>query len=178
MAPNKIGLSVWLGSITLFWALHPLLLSHARGVLVLSVVTATLALLGWLTGLSLLVIWSAGLGLCNLTLALVLTSYPPNLWAGLSAGITLYALVDGSHRFTYLRRCWLAPGVIAAILGTFVRISGLTFVAGIMLGLLIVSLEYQPVDASTIKLLTLTGVCMFVGFLAIFLLYTSRWPDG
>ena len=65
----------------------------------------------------------------------------------------------------------------AAILGTFVRISGLTFVAGIMLGLLIVSLEYQPGDASTIKLLTLTGVCMFVGFLAVFLLYTSRWPD-
>jgi hypothetical protein len=177
MAASKIGLHVWLGSITVLWSLQPLLLSHARGVLVLGMVTAMLALLGWLTGWSLLVVWSGGLGLCNLTLALVLTSHPPDLWVGLSAGITLLALLDGSHRLAYLRHCRLTPGVMAALLGTFVRLSGLTLVAGLVLGLLLVPLGQQSAGTTLAGLLTIAGACLFVGSLAAFLLYTSRWPN-
>ena len=74
MAASKIGLAIWLGGVTLLWALQPLLWSHARGVLVLSIVTALLALLAWLIKLPLLITWSGAVGLCNLTLALILTS--------------------------------------------------------------------------------------------------------
>ena len=174
MATSKIGLGIWLGGITALWSLYPLLIMHTRGVLVLGVVTAILALSGWLIGFPLLVIWSGAVGLGNLTLALVLTSHPPNLWTGLSAGITLLALVDGSHRFTYLKHCWRVPRVIATLLGTFVRLSGLTLAIGMLLGLLIVSLGHEPLAASDTGWLILAGACLFAGFLAIFLFYTSR----
>ena len=174
MATDKIGLSLWIGAITLLWSIYPLLFSSARGVLVLSILTAGLALIGWLLGIPLLVIWSAGLGLCNLTLALVLTSYPPNLWAGLSAGLTLLVLVDSSQRMTYLRHCWLAPGVVVTLLKTLVSLSMLTLTVGIVLGALLVLLGQQPLAASATGLLTIAGVCLFVGFLAIFLIYTNR----
>ena len=174
MATDKIGLSLWVGAITLLWSIYPLLFSSARGVLVLSILTAGLALIGWLLGIPLLVIWSAGLGLCNLTLALVLTSYPPNLWAGLSAGLTLLVLVDSSQRMTYLRHCWLAPGVVVTLLKTLVSLSILTLTVGIVLGAALVLLGQQPLTASATGLLTITGVCLFVGFLAIFLIYTNR----
>jgi hypothetical protein len=177
MAANKIGLSIWLGAITGLWSFQPLLLSHTQSVLILSIATAIFALLGWLTGPPLLAIWSGGLGLSNLTLALVLTPHPPNLWVGLSAGITLLALVDGSHRFAYLRHCWLAPGVVAASLGTFVRLSGLTLAAGIVLGLLIASWGHQPGSTSAAGFVAIAGACIFAGSLAAFLLYTSRWSD-
>ncbi|MGQ4808002.1 hypothetical protein NKDENANG_01369 [Candidatus Entotheonellaceae bacterium PAL068K] len=174
MATSKIGLNIWLGSITVLWSLQPLLLSHARGAVILSLLTALLAMLGWLIGVVPLVIWSGALGLCNLTLALMMASHPPSLWTGLGAGITLLALVDGCHRFTYLKRCWLAPGALAALLGTFVRISGLTLAMGMALGLLVIALGHQPVAASATGLVTIAGVCLFVGFLALFLFYTSR----
>jgi hypothetical protein len=174
MATGKIGLSIWLGTLTIIWSLYPLLFSQARGILVFSLLTATLALAGWLTGLSLLVIWSGGLGLCNLTLALVLTAYPPNLWAGLSAGLILLALIDSSYRFTYIKHCWLTPGTVAILLRTFVHISGLTLAVGIVLGALLILLGQQPLAASATSLLTLTGACLFIGFLAAFLLYTDH----
>lgn len=176
MATSKIGLSLWLGAITVIWSLYPLLFAHVRGVLVLSLLTAALALFGWVSGLSLLVIWSGGLGLCNLTLALTLTSYPPNLWVGLSAGLILLALLDGSHRFSYLRHCWLPPGMVTIMLRPFVSISSLTLAVGVILGTLLAPLGRQPLAASATSLLTIIGACMFVGFLAIFLLYTSRQP--
>lgn len=178
MATTKIGWGIWLGGVTLLWAFYPLLFTQARGVLALGALTATLALLGWLTSLQLLVIWSGGLGVCNLTLALVLTSHPPDLWAGLSAGIILLALLDGSQRFTYLRHCWLAPGVVTALLGTFVRLSGLTLAVGLILGLLVIYLSRQPLSAVAPGFLTVVGACVLGGFLAMFLLHTSRSPDG
>ncbi len=173
MAASKIGLGIWLGGVTLLWALQPLLWSHARGVLVLSIVTALLALLAWLFKLPLLITWSGAVGLCNLTLALILTSQPPNLWAGLSAGITLLALMDGSHRFTYLRHCWLAPGVVMALLSPFVLLSGLTLAVGMALSF-IIPLAHQSVGTSAAGFVTITGACLLVGFLALFLLRTSR----
>jgi hypothetical protein len=178
MAATKIGWEIWLGCMVLLWAGYPLLFTQTRGVLVLGVLTALLALLGWLTSLPVLVIWSGGLGLCNLTLALVLTSHPPDLWAGLSAGIMLLALVDGSQRFTYLRHCWLAPGVVTALLGTFVWLSGLTLAMGVLLGLLVISLSQQPPSTVAPGVLTVVGACILGGFLAVFLLHTSRTPDG
>jgi hypothetical protein len=174
MATSKIGLGLWLGAITVIWSLYPLLFSHARGVLIFSVLTAMCALLGWVTGLTSPVVWSASLGLCNLTLALVLTAHPPNLWAGLSAGIVVFALLDGTYRFTYITRCWLAPGVVATLLSPFVTISAVTMAVGMLLGLLLVALGQQPLVSSATGLLTVTGACLFVGFLAVFLLRTSR----
>jgi hypothetical protein len=178
MATTKIGWGLWLGGMALFWALYPLLFTQARGVLVLAAITALLALLGWLASLQFLVVWSGGLGLCNLTLALVLTSHPPDLWTGLSAGIILLALVDGSHRFTYVRHCWLAPGVVTNLLGTFGRLSGLSLAVGLLLGVLVLSVGQSPLSAAAPGLLTVMGACLLGGFLALFLLHTSRWPDG
>jgi hypothetical protein len=177
MVASKTGLACWLGAITLVWSLHPLLFSQARGVVMLIMITAGLALLGWLTSMQFLVVWSGGLGLFNLTLTLVLTSHPPNLWVGLSAGITLLALLDGSQRFAYLRHCQVERGVLAAWLEVFVRITGLSLASGVALVLLVVNLPHQGAVASAAGLMTVVGAGLFVGGVALLLLYTSRWPE-
>jgi hypothetical protein len=177
MAASKIALALWLGGIGLFWSVYPLLFSQARSVLVLGGLTVLLTLTGWLSGLQLLVTWSGGLGLCNLTLALVLTSHPPDLWVGLSAGLTMFALVDGSYRAMYLRRCWLAPGVITALLRPLLYLSGLTLAAVLGLGILVTFLSTPAIDIAAPEFLTILGACLLVGFLVAFLLYTTRSPD-
>jgi hypothetical protein len=177
MAASKTGLACWLGLITLLWSLHPLIFSQVRGVVMLIIITGGLALVGWLTSVQLLVVWSGALGLFNLTLTLVLTSQPPNLWVGLSAGITLLALLDGSQRWAYLRHCRVEPGVLAVWLGVFLRLTGLSLVAGITLALLVVNLPTQGEITSSAALLTIAGAGLFVGLLALLLLYTSRWPE-
>ncbi|MGH8065975.1 MAG: hypothetical protein ACRERE_12245 [Candidatus Entotheonellia bacterium] len=177
MAAHKAGLACWLGLITLLWSLYPLLFSQARGVVMLVILTGGLALFGWMTGTQFLVAWSGGLGLFNLTLTLVITAQPPNLWVGLSAGITLLALLDGSQRFAYLRHCQVEPGVLTAWLGVFMRLTGLSLMAGIALALLVVNLPTQGEIASAAGLLTIAGASLFVGVLALLLLYTSRWPE-
>jgi hypothetical protein len=177
MAASKVGLACWLGLMTLLWSLHPLFFVQSRGVIVFVVVTAGLALAGWLTGIQLLVVWSGGLGLVNLTAALVLTAHAPNVWVGLSAGLTLLALLDGSHRFAYLRRCQVEPGVLTAWLGVFIRVSGISVAAGVALALLIVNLPTQGAIASAAGLVTIAGAAMFVGVIALLLLYTNRWPE-
>ena len=178
MAASKAGMACWLGLITLLWSLHPLLFSQQRAVLVLVVGTGVLALLGWLLDMQALVAWSGGLGLVNLTITLMLTAQPVNLWVGLSAGITLFALLDGSQRFAYLRRCQVEPGVLMAFLGVFLRLSGLSMASGIALALLVVNLPTQGAVASTAGLLTIAGAGRFVGAVALFLLYSSRADRG
>lgn len=178
MAASKTGLGCWLGLMTLLWSLYPLLFSQARGVVVLATLTGGLALGGWLTSIQPLVVWSGGLGLLNLTLTLVLSAQPPNLWVGLSAGITLLALLEGSHRFAYLRHCQVEPGVLAGWLGMFLRITGLTLATGVALALLVVNLANQDAAASAAGLSTIAGAGLFVGVLGLLLLYTSRWPEG
>jgi hypothetical protein len=177
MVAYKTGLACWLGLSTLLWSLYPLLFSQARGLVVLVILTAGLALSGWLTGLHPLVVWSGGLGLLTLTLSLVITAQPPNLWLGLSAGITLLALLDGSQRFAYMRHCYIEPGVLPAWLGVFLRLAGLSLVAGIALALLVVNLPTQGEVASFAALLTIAGASLFVAILALLLLYTSRWQE-
>jgi hypothetical protein len=177
MVARKTGLACWLGMITLLWSLHPLLFSQARGVVLLMIIAAGLALVGWLTGLQFLVVWSGGLGLLNLTLALVLTSHPPNLWVGLSAGMTLFALLDGSQRFAYLRHCRVERGVLAAWLGVFMRVSGLSLASAVALVLLVVNLPSRGALTSAAGVMTIVGAGLFVGAVALLLLYTSRWPE-
>jgi hypothetical protein len=144
----------------------------------LMILTGGLASFGWVTGMQFLVVWSGGLGLFNLTLTLVISGQPANLWVGLSAGITLLALLDGSQRFSYLRHCQVEPGVLAVWLGVLLRIAGLSLAAGIALGLLVVNLPTEGEIASAAGLLTIAGAGLFVGVLALLLLYTSRWPEG
>jgi hypothetical protein len=177
MAASKTGLACWLGLITLLWSLHPLMFSQVRGVVILIVIAGGLGLVGWLTSTQLLVVWSGALGLFNLTLTLVLTGQPPNLWVGLSAGITLLALLDGSQRWAYLRHCRVEPGVLAVWLGGFLRLTGLSLAAGIALALLLVNLPTQGTIASAAALVTIAGAGLFVGLLALLLLYTSRGPE-
>lgn len=177
MAVYKIGLACWLGLMTLLWSLYPLLFSQARGIIVLVVLTGGLAVAGWLTGMQVLVVWSGALGLLNLTLTLLITIQPPNLWLGLSAGITLLALLDGSQRFGYLRHCHLEPGVLAAWLAVFMRVAGLSLAAGIVLALLVVNLAAQGEAAASSGVLTIVGAALFVGVLALLLLYTNHWPE-
>jgi hypothetical protein len=166
-------MGIWLGGITLLWALQPLMWSHARGVLTLSLVTVLLALIAWGAKLPVLTTWSGAVGLCNLTLALLLTSQPPNLWAGLGAGITLLAMLDGSHRFTYISACQLTPGVLTACLRAFVQLSCLVLAAGVILSL-VIPMAYQSIGASAAGVLTITGACLFVGFITLFLLRANR----
>ncbi|MBI3326166.1 MAG: hypothetical protein HYZ81_05640 [Nitrospinae bacterium] len=163
--------------ITLLWALHPLLFSRARGIVILMAFTGVLALAGWLASIQPLVVWSGGLGLLNLTLSLVLTSHPPNLWVGLSAGITLLALLDGSQRFAYLRHCQLEPGVLPPMLGMFLRISGLSLAASVAMALLVMNLANQGSAASAAGLMSVAGAGLFVALVALLLLYTSRWAE-
>ena len=170
MAAHKIGLELWVGAMALCWSFYPLLFSQAQGVVVVSGLTAVLALLGGVTGWQPLVAWSGGLGLCNLTLALLVIAHPPNLWAGLSAGIVLFALVDGNHRLTYLRLCCLEPGVITTLGRTFLRLSGLALGSGLLLGMLIIPLAQAAVMAATAGVITIAGACIVVGLLAMFLL--------
>lgn len=177
MAASKAGMACWLGLMTLLWSLHPLLLSQERAIVVLMVCTGMLALAGWLAGLQALVAWSGGVGLLNLTIALMLTAQPPNLWLGLSGGLTLLALLDGSQRLAYLRQCEVEPGVVTVFLGAYLQITVLSLAAGLALALLVVSLPTQGAVASAAGLLTIAGAGLFVGLLALFLLYTSRWPE-
>jgi hypothetical protein len=177
MAANTIGLACWLGVITLLWSLYPLLFSQTRGIIVLTILTGALALCGWVTGTQVLVVWSGALGLFNLTLTLIMTAQPPNVWMGLSAGIALLALLDGSQRFAYVRHCHVEPGVLTAWLAVFIRIAGLSLAAGIALVLLVVNLPTLGGVTSGVGVLTILGASLFVGVLALLLLYTSRWPE-
>ena len=177
MAASKVGLGCWLGLMTLLWSLHPLFFVRSRGVIVFAVVTGGLALVGWLTGIQFLVVWSGGLGLANLTAALILAAHAPNVWVGLSAGLTLWALLDGSQRFSYLRHCQVEPGVLTAWLGVFIRVSGLSVAAGVALALLLVHLPNHDAMTSAAGLVTIAGAAIFVGVIALLLLYTNRWAE-
>lgn len=175
MITRQVILSLWLGLLTLLWSCQPILLSQARGIVVLALFSGALAVLGGLTSVRLLVVWSGGVGLLNLTLALLLTAAPPNLWVGLSAGLTLLALLDGHQCVAYLRHCQVEPGVLAALGGALVRLSGLSLAAGLGTGLLVTALHTSRVDATAAGYITIIGAGVFVGFFAAFLLVTSHW---
>jgi len=161
--------------LTLLWALQPLLLSQARGIVVLALLAGVLAALGGLTSVRLLVVWSGGIGLLNLTMALLLTAYPPNLWVGLSAGLTLLALLDGQQCFASLRHCQIEPGVLATFFETLVRLSGWSLAAGVGVGLLVMQLHSQSINTAAAGYMTIIGAAVLVGFFAAFLLATSHW---
>lgn len=175
MTSKRVILSLWLGVLTLLWSCQPLLVSQARGILVLTLFTGVLAGLGGLTGLRVLVVWSAGVGLVNLTLALLLTASPPHLWMGLSAGLTLLALLDGNQCVAYLWYCEVGPGVLAEIFGTLIRLSGWSLAAGISVGYLVTVLYTPHLATAAAGYMTILGAGIFVGFLAAFLLTTSHW---
>jgi hypothetical protein len=175
MSTRQVILGLWLGLLALLWSLHPLLLSQARGVVVLALLSGGLAVLGGLTSVRLLVVWSGGIGLLNLTMALLLTASPPNLWVGLSAGLALLALLDGHQCFAYLRHCQIEPGVMAALFGALVRLSGWSLAVGVSVGLLVTQLHSQGVDTAAAGYMTIIGAGVFVGFFAAFLLATSHW---
>jgi hypothetical protein len=178
MAASKIGWGIWFGCLVLFWSLYPCVFTQARSVFILGIITALLGLLGGFFSAPVLVAWSGGAGLCNLTLALLLSSHPADLWVGLSAGIILLALVDSGQRLTYLRHCWLGPGVVVTLLRPFVCLSGVTVLVGVGVGLLVFYLSTQVANAAASGFLTVIGACLLAGFLALFLLYTNHRPDG
>jgi hypothetical protein len=175
MRARQVVLNLWLGLISLLWSCQPLLLSQARGIVVLALFSSVLAALGGLTNVRLFVVWSGGVGLLNLTLVLLLTAAPPNLWIGLSAGLTLLALLDGHQCVAYLRYCQIEPGVLAVLFGTLIRLGGLSLAAGVGTGLLVIALYDPPVETSVAGYMTIIGAGGFVGFFAAFLLVTSRW---
>ena len=172
---KQVVLSLWLGLLTLLWSCHPLLVSQARGIVVLALLASVLAGLGGLTGVRLLVVWSGGVGVVNLTLALLLTASPPNLWIGLSAGLTLLALLDGNQCVAYLWHCQIGPGVLTQLFGTLVRLSGWSLAAGVSVGYLVAALYASRMDTVAAGYMTILGAGVFVGFFAAFLLATSRW---
>ena len=175
MSTKQVIVGLWLGMLTLLWSLQPLLLSQARGIVVLALLSGVLAVLGGLTSVRLFVVWSGGVGLLNLTMALLLTASPPNLWVGLSAGLTLLALLDGHQCFAYLRHSQIEPGVVAALFGTLVRLSGWSLGAGVGVGLLVTQLHSQRVDTAAAGYMTIIGAGVLSGFFAAFLLATSHW---
>jgi hypothetical protein len=177
MATGKIALTLWLGLATILWTLHPLFFSHARGIQFLSVLTGLFAIWGWLGSSAVLMFWSALIGLLNTTLALILTAYPPNLWAGLSAGLLLFALLDGHQRWMYVRHCQLEPGMFIVMLEPFLRVSALAMVVGLAIGTLLIALNALPFQASYVGVLTIAGAVLFAGSLAVFLLHRN-WLSG
>ncbi len=141
----------------------------------LALFTGVLAGLGALTGLRVLVVWSGGLGMLNLTLALLLTGSPPYLWTGLSAGLTLLALLDGNQCVAYLWYCEVGPGVLTELFGTLIRLSGWSLAAGVSVGYLVTVLYTPHLATAAAGYVTILGAGIFVGFLAAFLLTTSHW---
>jgi hypothetical protein len=172
---KRVVLSLWLGLLTLLWSCHPLLVSQARGIVVLTLFAGVLAGLGGLTGVRLLIVWSGVVGMVNLTLALLLTASPPNLWVGLSAGLTLLALLDGNQCVAYLWHCQVEPGVLAQLFGTLVRLSGWSLAAGVSVGYLVTALYAPSMDTVAAGYMTILGAGVLVGFFAAFLLAKSRW---
>jgi len=175
MSTGQMLMGLWLGLLTLLWSLQPLLFSQARGIVVLALFCGVLAVLGGLTSVRLFVVWSGGIGLLNLTMALLLTAYPPTLWVGLSAGLTLLALLDGQQCFAYLRHCQIEPGVVTALFRALVRLGGWSLAAGVGVGLLVTQLHSQQINTAAAGYMTIVGAGIFVGFFAIFLLATSHW---
>jgi len=177
MAAGKIALTIWLGLAIALWTLHPLFFIQARGIQLLAALTGLFAVWGWLGDSAVSMFWSAFLGLINATLALILTAHPPNLWVGLSAGLLLFALLDGHQRWTYVRHCELEPGMFIGMLEPFVRVSTLAIVVGFAMGTLLVALNTFPFQASYVGALTIAGAALFAGTFTLFLLHTSRFSD-
>ncbi len=177
MATGKIALAIWLGLAIALWTLHPLFFIQARGIQLLAALTGLFALWGWLGGSAVLMFWSAFAGLINATLALVLTAHPPNLWAGLSAGLLLFALLDGHQRWVYVRHCELEPGMFIGMLEPFIRVSALAIVVGFAIGTFLVALNALPFPSSYVGALTIAGAALFAGAFALFLLHTNRFSD-
>jgi hypothetical protein len=57
----------------------------------------------------------------------------------------------------------------------YLRITGLSFASGLALTLLVVTVPTHGIFVSAAGLLTIAGAGLFVGVLAAFLFYTSRW---
>jgi uncharacterized membrane protein YgdD (TMEM256/DUF423 family) len=57
------------------------------------------------------------------------------------------------------------------------RVAGLSLAAGIVLALLVVNLAAQGEAAASSGVLTIVGAALFVGVLALLLLYTNHWPE-
>src|SRR5262249_50697166 len=127
------------------------------------------------TSVRLFVVWSGGIGLLNLTMALLLTAYPPTLWVGLSAGLTLFALLDGQQCFAYLRHCQIEPGVVTELFRALARLSGWSLAAGVGVGLLVTQLHSQQINTAAAGYMTIIGAGIFVGCFAAFLLTTGYW---
>ena len=174
MTAQKMALGVWLTLLSILWAVHPVLFSQSRGVCILSVATMLLATGGWLSGSQLSVVWSGIVGLGNFTLSLMITGQQPNLWVGMSAGLTLLALLDGSHCFTYLRRCHLKAGVLGVLFSAFLRLCGWSVAAGLSVVVLLVSLHTPASSSTTAGLLTIAGAIVFLGGFAVFMLYANK----
>ena len=177
MATGKMALTIWLGLTSALWALHPLFLTQARGIQLLAILTGLLAVWGWLGGSAVLMFWSALTGLLNATLALLLSAHPPNLWAGLSAGLLLFALLDGHQRWVYVRHCELEPGMIIRMLEPFIRVSTLAIVVGFAMGILLIALDALPLQATYVGTLTIVGAALFAGAFTLFLLHTNWLSD-
>ena len=178
MATGKIALNIWLGLAIALWSLYPLFYTQARGVHLLAALTGLLAVWGWLSGAATPMFWSALTGLLNATLALVLTAHPPNLWAGLGAGLLLFALLDGHQRWMYVRRCELEPGMFIAMIEPFIRISALAITLGLAIGVLLLALHALGWQASSVGVLTIGGAALFAGAFTLFLLHANRSSGG
>ncbi|MGE3536665.1 MAG: hypothetical protein AB7N91_04400 [Candidatus Tectimicrobiota bacterium] len=165
----------WLGCLALLWALHPVLLSQARGIVLLACLSLATAWLGLLLGIPLWVVWSAGLGVLNLTLALLVSGHPTDLWLGLSAGVVLLGLLDGQYSLLAMRQAQVEPGVLTVFLKAFLHLSGWSLLIGLALGLLVLQLASQRLPARAAGYLTIVGAGLFVGFFAAFLVLTGRW---
>ena len=175
MSIRQSVIAAWVGVTTVLWTCQPLVFSQARGVIALAMLTGFLATLGGIWSVLPLVVWSGGVGLLNLTLALLLTSAPPHLWAGLSAGCLLLALLDGNQCLAYVRRCEVGSGVLPALGGTIVRLCGVSLLAGLGVGYLVTTLASFRIDTTAAGYLTLLGAGLFVGCFVAFVLVTGRW---
>lgn len=174
MTVQKVALGVWLTLLTILWALHPVLFSPSRGVMIMAGATALLAVGGWLSGYQLCVVWSGLVGLGNFTLSLMITGQRPNLWVGMSAGLTLLALLDGSQCFAYLRRCHPEAGVLGVLFSAFLRLCGWSVAVGLSVVVLLVALHTPARNSTTAGLLTIVGAIVFLGGFAVFMLYANK----
>lgn len=168
------GLAVWVACLTCLWPALPLLLSQARGVIALAMITGVFAGLAAVLGMPLLTAWSGGTGLLNLTVALLLTAHPPDFWGGLSAGLLLLALLDSHQCWAYARRCQVAPGVVRTLLGASLRLSSVAVAGSLMLAVIVSVFTPLLVGLATAGMVTIAGAILFIGCFAAFLYTTSQ----
>ena len=76
----------------------------------------------------------------------------------------------------YVRHCELESGIFIAMVEPFIRISALSIVVGLAIGVFLLALNALPWQASSVGVLTIGGAALFAAAFTLFLLHANGPP--